>query len=543
MSDDEPTHHMGEADFDGEDRDALTTNSGEAVPNNQNTRTAGPDGPALMDDYHYFEKMAQFNRERIPERVVHAKGGGAYGTFTVTNDEISDYTIADMFSEVGKETPMFARFSTVAGPRGSPDTVRDPRGFALKFYTEEGNWDMTGNDTPVFFIRDPSKFSDFIHTQKKMPANDLSDPTPQWDFWSLSPESLHQVTWLYGDRGIPASWRTMNGYSSHTLSFYNEEGERYWVKLHFKTDQGIENFTEEEAIEKAGENPDYHKQDLWEAIEEGDYPTWTLKVQVMPEAEAEEYDINPFDLTRVWPHDDYPLIEVGEMELNENPDNYFAEVEQAAFSPAHVVPGIAHSPDKMLQGRIPSYDDAHRYRLGVNFEDIPVNRPKETETNNYHQDGKMRMDDNNGAGPNYEPNSFRGPVEQPAVEKPPLTVSGDADRYQHRERIDNYKQPGDLLREVMDDEQRDRFVEAVVGDMDGVSEDAIKKRQIRHWFKADPGIGRRLAEGLGFEPESIIADELLAVEDEIPDAPVVDDLVDIDVEDQPEPQPPTQDDD
>lgn len=541
MAKDKPNHNMGDATFDGDrdeqrstsnqatsgdaDRDALTTNSGEAVPDNQNSRSAGAEGPLLMDDYHYFEKMAQFNRERIPERIVHAKGGGAYGTFTVTNDEISDYTTADIFSEEGKETDLFIRFSTVAGPRGSPDTVRDPRGFAIKFYTDEGNWDMVGNNTPIFFIRDPSKFPDFIHTQKKLPSNDLSDPTPQWDFWSLSPESLHQVTWLFGDRGIPASWRKMNGYSSHTLSFYNEEGERYWVKFHFKTDQGIENFTEEEATELAGENPDYHKADLWNAIEEGNYPTWTVKVQIMPEQEAEAYDINPFDLTRVWPHDDYPLIEVGTMELNENPDNYFAEVEQSAFSPAHVVPGIAHSPDKMLQGRIPSYDDAHRYRLGSNFEDIPVNQPS-VEKNNYHQDGKMRVDDNNGGGPNYEPNSFGGPVERPEVEKPPLSVSGDADRYEPQERIDNYKQPGDLLREVMSQAERDRFVDNVVGDMKGVSEDEIKKRQIRHFFRADPQVGRAIAEGLGFDAGAVIEDDLLTVEEEIPEANTVANLTD-----------------
>ncbi|WP_330632442.1 catalase [Halocatena halophila] len=526
MSEDSPNHEMGDADFDDEhQRDPLTTNSGEAVPDNQNSRSAGVGGPLLMEDYHYFEKMAQFNRERIPERVVHAKGGGAYGTFTVTDDRISEYTMADIFSEEGKETELFIRFSTVAGPRGSPDTVRDPRGFAVKFYTEDGNWDMVGNNTPVFFVRDPSKFSDFIHTQKKLPSKDINEPTPQWDFWSLSPESLHQVTWLFGDRGIPASWRTMNGYSSHTYSLYNESDERYWVKFHFKTDQGIDNLPQEKATRLAGENPDYHKQDLWDAIEDGEYPSWTVKVQIMPETDAEAYHINPFDLTRVWPHDDYPLMEVGTMELNENPDNYFAEVEQSAFSPAHVVPGIAHSPDKMLQGRIPSYDDTHRHRLGVNFEDIPVNRPKEASKNNYHQDGQMRIDDNNGGGPNYEPNSFGGPVEQPSVEQPPLAVSGNADRYEMKERIDNFKQPGDLLREVMSQDERDRFVENVTGNMAGVSEDEIKHRQITLFFKADPKIGRRIATELGYDPEAIIDDKLLAVEDEISDADVVADLL------------------
>ncbi len=529
MSEDSPNHEMGDADFDDEhERDPLTTNSGEAVPDNQNSRSAGVAGPLLMEDYQYFEKMAQFNRERIPERVVHAKGGGAYGTFTVTDDRISEYTMADIFSAVGKETELFVRFSTVAGPRGSPDTVRDPRGFAVKFYTEHGNWDMVGNNTPVFFVRDPSKFSDFIHTQKKLPSKDINEPTPQWDFWSLSPESLHQVTWLFGDRGIPASWRTMNGYSSHTYSLYNESGERYWVKFHFKTDQGIENLPQENATRLAGENPDYHKQDLWDAIEAGEYPSWTVKVQIMPETDAESYHINPFDLTRVWPHDDYPLMEVGTMELNENPDNYFAEVEQSAFSPAHVVPGIAHSPDKMLQGRIPSYDDTHRHRLGVNFEDIPVNRPKEASKNNYHQDGQMRIDDNNGGGPNYEPNSFGGPIEQPSVEQPPLAVSGNADRYEMNERIDNFKQPGDLLREVMSQDERNRFVENVSANMAGVAEDEIKHRQITLFFKADPKIGRRIATELGYDPEVIIDDELLAVADEIPHADVVADLLDED---------------
>ncbi len=518
-----PNHNMGDPE---ESDSTLTTNSGEPVPDNQNSKSAGPEGPLLMEDYHYLEKMAQFNRERIPERIVHAKGGGAYGTFTVTNDDISEYTMADMFSEEGKETDLFIRFSTVAGPRGSPDTVRDPRGFAIKFYTEEGNWDLVGNNTPVFFIRDPSKFPDFIHTQKKMPSNDLSDPTPQWDFWSQSPESLHQVVWLFGDRGIPATWRHMNGYGSHTFSLYNEDGERYWVKFHFKTDQGIENLTEEEAIQLAGENHDYHKEDLWRSIEEGEYPSWTLKVQIMPEEEAEEYGINPFDLTRVWPHDDYPLMEVGRMELNENPDNYFEEVEQAAFSPAHVVPGVGHSPDKMLQGRIPSYDDAHRYRLGSNFEDIPVNRPKNAEANNYHQDGFMRTDGNNGAGPNYEPNSFGGPSEDPSVAPPPLEIEGDADRYEAKERIDNYKQPGDLYREVMDEGERQRLVDAFVGDMQGVSHEEIQARQIRHFYRVDPDLGRRVADGLGLDVEEIVDDDLRAVDDdEIRSADRVADLV------------------
>ncbi|GAA0244780.1 catalase [Haladaptatus pallidirubidus] len=528
MSEDTPKHGMGDPDYENEDgeKKTLTTNSGEPVPDNQNSRSAGPEGPLLMEDYHYFEKMAQFNREEIPERIVHAKGGGAFGTFTVTNDEISDYTMADMFSEEGKETDLVVRFSTVAGSRGAPDTVRDPRGFAVKFYTEEGNWDMVGNNTPVFFIRDPSKFPDFIHTQKEVPGSGLNDPTPQWDFWSLSPESLHQITTLFSERGIPASWRHMNGYSSHTLSLYNDEGERYWVKFHFKTDQGIENLDPEKAKELAGENPHYHREDLWTAIEEGNYPTWTLKVQIMPEEEAEEYDINPFDLTRVWPHDDYPLIEVGTMELNENPDNFFQDVEESAFSPAHVVPGIAHSPDKMLQGRIPSYDDAHRYRLGANFEDIPVNQPKNAEKANYHQNGFMRSDGNNGAGPNYEPNSFGGPVEKPEVEQPPLNISGDADRYEMQERIDNYKQPGDMFRDVMSEEQRDHLMDNFADSMEPVDE-TIQRRQLAHFYKADPDWGRGVAERLDLDIEDAVDDELLeADDDEVAEAPVVAELLD-----------------
>jgi catalase len=523
MSDDTLKHGMDEPNSDNEDveRETLTTNSGEPVPDNQNSRSAGPEGPLLMEDYHYLEKMAQFNREEIPERIVHAKGGGAFGTFTVTNDEINEYTSADLFSEVGKETSLVARFSTVAGSRGAPDTVRDPRGFAVKFYTEEGNWDMVGNNTPVFFIRDPSKFSDFIHTQKTAPKNGLDDPTPQWDFWSHSPESLHQLTTLFSDRGIPASWRHMNGYSSHTLSLYNDEGERYWVHFQFKTNQGVKNLSPETATKLAGENPHYHREDLWTAIENENHPTWTVKAQVMPEEEAAECEFNPFDMTRVWPHDEYPLIEVGLMELNENPGNFFQDIEQSAFSPAHVVPGIAHSPDKMLQGRIPSYDDAHRYRLGANFEDIPVNRPKNSDVANYHQNGSMRSDGNNAGGPNYEPNSFGGPVEDPDVKQPPLSISGDADRYAAAERIDNFKQPGDLFRDVMSEDERERLMDNFAGDMEPVDE-TIQKRQLVHFYKADPRWGRGVAERLGIDIEDTVDDDLLALDDEeIAYAPIV----------------------
>ena len=336
----------------------MTTAAGVPVADNQNSLTAGARGPVLMQDVHLLEKMAHFNRERVPERVVHAKGAGAYGTFTVTGD-ISKYTRAKLFSKVGNQCEMLARFSTVAGELGSADTARDPRGFALKFYTEEGNWDMVGNNTPVFFIRDPLKFSDFIHSQKRHPATGMRDNTMQWDFWSLSPESLHQVTWLFGDRGIPASYRHMDGFSSHTYSLWNDQGERYWVKWHFKTEQGIKCLTQEEATRIAGEDLDYHRRDLHRAIETGAAPKWKVSVQIMPEQAAETYHLNPFDLTKVWPHKDYPLIEVGVMELNRNPQNYFAEIEQAAFEPGNVPPGMGVSPDKMLQARLMSYPDAH----------------------------------------------------------------------------------------------------------------------------------------------------------------------------------------
>src|SRR5438552_9758216 len=358
-----------------EKKKIMTTDAGRPVGDNQNSLTVGPRGPVVFEDFLLFEKMAHFNRERIPERVVHAKGSGAYGHFVCTSAEIAKYTTAKLFSAVGKKTPAFLRFSTVGGEKGSADTARDPRGFALKFYTEEGNWDMTGNNTPVFFIRDPLKFGDFIHTQKRDPQTNLKSPTMMWDFWSLSPESLHQVTILFSDRGTPKGYRHMDGFGSHTFSLWNDAGERYWVKFHWKTLQGIRNFTREEAVRAAGEDPDQATRDLFRAIERGDHPKWRLSVQVMPEREADTYRWNPFDLTKVWPHRDYPLLEVGVLELDRNPENYFAEVEQAAFAPANVVPGMGFSPDKMLQARLISYPDAHRYRLGVNYDSLPVNKP------------------------------------------------------------------------------------------------------------------------------------------------------------------------
>src|SRR6202167_5718558 len=384
----------------------LTTEVGRPVGDNQNSLTVGPRGPVVFEDYQLFEKMAIFNRERIPERVVHAKGSGAHGYFVCTNPDMSKYTTAKLFSAAGKRTPTFIRFSTVGGEKGSADTERDPRGFALKFYTEEGNWDMTGNNTPVFFIRDPLKFGDFIHTQKRDPETNLKSPTMMWDFWSLSPESLHQVTILFSDRGTPDGYRHMDGFSSHTFSLINEKNELFYVKWHFKTEQGIKNFYAESAQEMRGTDPDYAQRDLFNAIREGNFPKWRVLVQIMPEREAETYHINPFDLTKVWPHKDYPLHEVGVMELNRNAENFFADVEQAAFNPANVVPGISFSPDKMLQGRLFSYGDAQRYRLSVNFHQIPVNSPRGAKyVHSYHRDGLMRVDTNSGGATSYEPHT------------------------------------------------------------------------------------------------------------------------------------------
>ena len=474
------------------DETRITTAAGIPVGDNQNSLTAGPRGPLLVQDWQLFEKHAHFNRERIPERVVHAKGSGAYGTLTVTGD-ITPYTKADLFSEVGKQTSCFFRFSTVAGERGAADAERDVRGFAMKFYTQEGNWDLVGNNTPVFFVRDPYKFPDFIHSQKRDPRTNLRNPTAMWDFWSLSPESLHQVTMLFSDRGIPKSYRHMNGYGSHTYSFINAEDQRFWVKFHLKTLQGIEFLTDEQAAAVIGADRESHQADLFDAIERGDCPKWRLLVQVMPEPDAERTPYNPFDLTKVWPHRQYPLMEVGVVELNRNPDNYFAEVEQSTFSPANQVPGIGHSPDKMLQFRIVSYADAHRYRLGVNYEALPVNSAR-CPVHSYHRDGAMRFDGNDGGAVNYEPNSFGGPVEGGASE-PPLKIEGDADRYDHRAGNDDYTQAGDLFR-LMTPDQRRRLIDNLVRAMQSVPED-IQQRQISHFRKADPAYGEGVAQGLG----------------------------------------------
>ena len=399
------------------DRPRLTTSAGAPLASNQNAKTVGPRGPVLLEDYQLIEKLAHQNRERIPERVVHAKGWGAHGTFTVTHD-VTRYTRAKIFSEVGKETAMLARFSTVAGEQGAADAERDVRGFSLKFYTEEGNWDMVGNNTPVFFVADPYKFPDFIHTQKRHPRTNMRSATAMWDFWSLCPESLHQVTILFSDRGLPRTPMHMNGYGSHTFSLWNDQGERFWVKFHFKTQQGHEHFTNDEAVEIVGRSRETYQEALFGSIEEGRFPRWTLFIQVMPEGEEEGFEErtgwSAFDLTKVWPHGDYPLIEVGVVELNRNADNYFAEIEQSAFNPSNVVPGIGFSPDKMLQGRLFSYPDAHRYRIGTHYESLPVNAPK-APVAHYHRDGTMPFGLKTNPDAYYEPNSFGGPVEDPSV--------------------------------------------------------------------------------------------------------------------------------
>jgi len=470
----------------------LTTANGVPIADNQNSLTAGERGPIVFEDFHLFEKLAHFNRERIPERVVHAKGSGAFGELTVTKD-LTAYTRAKLFSQVGKKTPLFIRFSTVGGEAGSADTERDPRGFALKLYTEEGVWDLVGNNTPVFFIRDPSKFPDFVHTQKRHPQTHLKDATMQWDFWSLHPESLHQVTILFSDRGIPDGYRHMDGFGSHTFSMVNAKNERFFVKYHFKTKQGIRNLTPARALELAGSDPDYAQRDLFEAIERGEHPRWTMYVQVMPEADAATYAINPFDLTKVWPFKDYPRLEVGEVVLNRNPQNYFADVEQAAFAPSAVVPGLGFSPDRMLQGRLFSYADAHRYRLGVNYHQIPVNKPL-NEVTHYHRDGGIRIDGNGGSGHNYHPNSFDEVGELAQAALPSSAYVGAVNRYNHRGDEDYYAQAGALYR-IMSESQKALLTDNIVGAMKSVPA-FIQKRQLAHFEKADPDYGARVARGL-----------------------------------------------
>lgn len=481
-----------------ENKKQLTTEAGAPVGDNKNTRTAGPQGPELLENIWLLEKLAHFHRERIPERVVHAKGCGAFGTFTVTND-ITRYTRAKIFSEVGKKTEMFARFSTVAGERGAADTERDVRGFALKFYTEEGNWDLVGNNTPVFFVRDPLKFPDFIRTQKRDPKTNLRRNTAMWDFWSLTPESLHQVTILMSDRGLPQNMRQQHGFGSHTFSFYNAEDKRFWVKFHMISQQGIANFTNEEAEQIIAKDREHSQRDLFENIEKGNFPRWKMCVQIMPEEEARTYRFNPFDLTKVWSHKDYPLTEVGIIELNRNPENYFADVEQAAFTPANVVPGIGFSPDKMLQARLFSYGDAHRYRLGINADQIPVNRPH-CPVSNYHRDGAMRVDGNGGAEVNYEPNSFGGPVSDIRYNYPPLKLEGDAAHYGQDH--DYYTQPGDLYRLLPPDE-KNRLTSNFTTATADVPEN-IRIRAIARFYQADENCGKEMARKTNIALEKVL---------------------------------------
>ncbi len=473
----------------------LTTAAGLPIAENQHSKTTGPRGPVLIEGLQLIEKLAHFNRERIPERVVHAKGFGAFGKLTITHD-ITQYSCADIFSEVGKETEMFARFSTVAGEKGYADTDRDPRGFALKFYTQEGIWDLVGNNTPVFFERDPIKFPDFIHTQKRDPQTGRKDPRRMWDYWSQSPENMHQLMILFSDRGLPDGFRHMNGYGSHTFSLWNNKNERFWVKFHFKTQQGIKNLMPSEGTKLAGENPDYAGEDLFTAIEEGHFPKWDLKIQVVPEKEAENFNFNPFDLTKVWPHGKYPLIDVGVMELNRNPENYFAQVEQVAFSPNNMPPGIGASPDKMLQGRLFAYGDAHRYRLGTNYQALPVNQSI-TATEHYQRDGAMRFDGNFGSMDNYEPNSFNGPSEfenRDRILGPPLEINGNADFYNSHLDNDDYTQAGNLYR-LFDNDQKERTAENIAGALSSSKND-IKKRMVDHFAKCDSDLGERLQKKL-----------------------------------------------
>ncbi|MFE2873532.1 catalase [Embleya sp. NPDC059259] len=473
----------------------LTTEAGAPVSDNQNSAAAGAGGPLLLQDQYLIEKLARFNRERIPERVVHARGSGAYGVFEVTED-VSRYTRAHFLGAVGRRTEVFQRFSTVAGNLGAGDAVRDPRGFALKFYTEEGNYDLVGNNTPVFFIKDPLKFPDFIHSQKRDPYTGSTEPENVWDFWSHSPEATHQITWLFGDRGIPASYRHMNGFGSHTYQWVDAAGEVFWVKYHFLTNQGVRSLTSAEGAELAGEDPDSHQRDLHQAIERGVFPSWTLFVQVMPAADAPRYRFNPFDLTKVWPHADHPLLKVGTLTLNRNPENVFAEVEQAAFSPNNFVPGIGPSPDKMLQGRLFAYADAHRYRLGVNHTQLAVNAPKATTAVNHGRDG-AHASNVAGRARNYEPNSFGGPYQSDAALSAPLAVTGHTGTHPAptHARDDDFFQAGELYR-LMSEAERARLVENIAGSLGQVTRDDIVDRVLRHFHTADPEYGERVAKAV-----------------------------------------------
>ena len=478
----------------------LTTNGGAPVANNNHVMTAGPRGPMLMQDVWFQEKLASFDREVIPERRMHAKGSGAFGTFTVTHD-ISRYTKAKIFSEIGKKTDLFVRFSTVAGERGAADAERDIRGVAIKFYTEEGNWDLVGNNTPVFFLKDPLKFPDLNHAVKRDPRTNMRSAKNNWDFWTLLPEALHQVTITMSDRGIPYSYRHMNAYGSHTYSLISSDNKRYWVKFHFKTQQGIKCLSDADAEAIIGKNRESHQCDLYESIEAGDYPLWTMKIQVVPEEEAANFPFNPFDLTKVWPHKDYPLIEVGTLELNRNPENYFADVEQAAFNPANIVPGIGFSPDKMLQGRLFSYGDAQRYRLGVNHQQIPVNQPR-CPFHSFHRDGAMRVDGNHGSTLGYEPNSYSEWQEQRDFSEPPLKLEGMADNWSHYDDDDDhFSQVGELF-QLMSSAQQEVLFENTARAM-GDAPQEIKVRHARNCYQAAPAYGEGIAVALGISLDEI----------------------------------------
>ena len=472
-----------------------TTDAGAPVASDEHSLSIGADGPIVLHDHYLIEQMAMFNRERIPERQPHAKGAGAFGRFEVTQD-VSKYTRAALF-QPGVRTETLIRFSTVAGESGSPDTWRDPRGFSLKFYTSEGNYDMVGNNTPIFFLRDPMKFQHFIRSQKRRADSGLRDHDMQWDFWTLSPESAHQVTWLMGDRGIPKTWRHMDGFSSHTYMWVNAGGEKFWVKYHFKTDQGIENLTQAEADRLAGVDADYHRRDLFNSIKAGDFPSWTLKMQIMPFEEARSYRFNPFDLTKVWPHADYPLIEVGKLTLDRNPTDFHTEIEQAAFEPSNLVRGIGLSPDKMLLGRGFSYSDAHRARLGANYKQIPVNRPK-SPVHSYSKDGAMRVE--NASDPVYAPNSYGGPAADPSLtdEAGKWYADGDMVRaaYTLRKDDDDWGQAGTLVRDVMDNATRDRLVSNIVGHLKGGVSEPILKRAFEYWHNVDKSLGESIEKGV-----------------------------------------------
>ena len=475
-----------------------TTQAGNPVVSDEHSLTVGPDGSTVLHDRYLVEKLAQFNRERIPERIVHAKGGGAFGEFTVTGD-VSAYTCAKLF-QPGATCEMVARFSSVAGEQGSPDTWRDVRGFALKFYTTEGNYDIVGNNTPVFFIKDAMKFADFIHSQKRLPDSGLRDADMQWDFWTLSPETAHQVTYLMGDRGLPSTWRTMNGYGSHTFQWINAAGERFWVKYHMIARQGTDSLTAEKAELIAGANADFYRQDLFDAIAAGDCPTWDLKVQIMPYDDAKTYRFNAFDLTKVWPHSDYPLIDVGHFTLNRNPRNFFAEIEQSAFSPANMVPGTDISPDKMLMARVFSYPDAQRYRVGTNYQQIPVNSPHAAEVHSYTKDGAQRHHFDDPTVPVYAPNSFGGPVADPGVAREGSWASDGelvhAAATLHADDSD-FGQAGALYRDVFCDKAKARFLATLIGQGKSLTQDVIKPRFIQYWTNVDADLGKQLAEALG----------------------------------------------